>query len=69
MSAEIINLRRRRKQAARDAARQAGDANAARHGRTRAEREIEAARAAKAARDLEAHRLEPRDAGDDERGG
>lgn len=67
MSAEIINLRRRRKQAARDAARQAGDANAARHGRTRAEREIEAARAAKAARDLDGHRRE-RDQTDDEPG-
>lgn len=56
--AEIINLRRRRKRAGREAARQAGDENAARHGRTKAERALEEARAEKAARDHAAHRRE-----------
>jgi hypothetical protein len=60
--AEIVNLRRRRRQAARAAARQAGDANAARHGRTKAEAVLAQARAEKAARDLEAHRREATDA-------
>ena len=35
---EIVNLRRMRKRKARDAARQAGDENAARHGRARDDR-------------------------------
>ncbi|MDP3263880.1 MAG: DUF4169 family protein [Tabrizicola sp.] len=54
--AEVVNLRTVKKQAARKAARSEADANAAKFGRTRAEREAEAARAAKAARDLDAHR-------------
>jgi phage protein D len=53
--AEIVNLRQAKKQAARKAARVAADANAAKHGRTKAERELEAARADKAARDLDGH--------------
>jgi hypothetical protein len=57
--AEIVNLRRRRKKAARDAARREGDVNAARHGRTKAETALTAAREEKAARELEAHRREP----------
>jgi hypothetical protein len=57
--AEIVNLRRRRRQAARDAARREGNVNAARHGRTKAETALTEARAEKAARDLEAHRREP----------
>jgi hypothetical protein len=56
--AEIVNLRQAKKQAARKAARAAGDANAAKHGQTKAERELEKARAAKATRDLAAHRRE-----------
>jgi len=56
--AEVVNLRTVKKQAARTAARVTADANAARFGRTKAEREAEAARAAKAARDLDAHRRE-----------
>ena len=54
--AEVINLRQAKKQAARKAARAEADANAARFGRTKGERELEKARAEKAARDLEAHR-------------
>lgn len=54
--AEIINLRQVKKQAARKAARAQGDANAAKHGRTRAERDLERAQADKAARDLDGHK-------------
>lgn len=54
--AGIINLRRRRKQAARAAARKAGDAATARHGRTKAEEKLARARAEKDARNLAAHR-------------
>ncbi len=54
--AEIINLRAKRKEADRKAARAQGDANAAKFGRTKAERELEAARAAKAARALDGHK-------------
>ena len=53
--AEIVNLRTAKKQAARKAARVIAGANAAKHGRTKAEREVEQARAEKAARDLDAH--------------
>jgi hypothetical protein len=57
--AEVVNLRSRRKAAGRAAARQTADENAARHGRSRAEKELEAARAEKAARDLDQHRRDP----------
>ncbi len=53
--AEIVNLRQVKKQAARKAARAEADVNAAKFGRTKAEREAEAARAAKLARDLDGH--------------
>ncbi|GAB4260960.1 MAG: hypothetical protein Kow0013_05020 [Pararhodobacter sp.] len=56
---QIINLRTRRKQAARDRARKMGDANAARHGQTKAERMLAKAREEKARRDLDAHRRDP----------
>ena len=56
--AEIVNLRTRRKQAARDAARQAGTEAAARHGLTRAERTRQQAEAEAAARHLDGHRRE-----------
>ena len=54
--AEIVNLRQAKKQAARKAARAKGDENAAKFGRTKAERALQEARAEKAARDLEGHR-------------
>jgi len=54
--ATVINLRIRRRQAARDADRQSAAENAARHGRKKADRALEAARAEKAARDLDGHR-------------
>lgn len=53
--AEIVNLRTARKQAARKAARAAGDAQAAKFGRNKAEKDLQQARAEKAARDLDAH--------------
>jgi Domain of unknown function (DUF4169) len=56
--AEVINLRQAKKQAARTAARSEADANAAKFGRTKAERKLEEARTEKAARDLDAHRRE-----------
>ena len=56
--AEIVNLRQAKKQAARKAARAKGDENAAKFGRTKAERELQEARAEKAARDLDGHRRE-----------
>jgi hypothetical protein len=56
--ADIINLRAKRKAADRKAARAQGNANAAKFGRTKAERELEAARAAKIARHLDGHQRE-----------
>ena len=55
---EIVNLRQAKKQAARKAARSTADANAAKFGLTKAERELEKARAGKAARDLDGHQRE-----------
>ncbi|NJM83922.1 MAG: DUF4169 family protein [Tabrizicola sp.] len=55
---EIVNLRQARKEAARQAARATADANAVQFGRTKAERELAKAQAAKAARDHDAHKRE-----------
>jgi len=51
-----VNLRRFRKQKARDAARKAGDENAARHGQSKAEAQRSTAEARLEARRLDAHR-------------
>ena len=56
--AEIVNLRQVKKQAARKAAHSAADGNAAKFGRTKAERALQQAQAKKAARDLDAHKRE-----------
>jgi hypothetical protein len=56
--AEVVNLRQAKKQAARKAARSQADANAAKFGRTKVERELEKTRAEKAARDLDGHKRE-----------
>lgn len=56
--AEIVNLRSVKKQAARKAARAQGDANAAKSGRSKAERGLQQAQAAKAARDLDGKKRE-----------
>ncbi len=55
---EVVNLRTAKKQAARKAARSVADVNAAKHGRTKAERELEKARAEKAVRGLDGHKRE-----------
>lgn len=52
----VVNLRAARKSAARDAARREGDANAAKFGRTKAERRAEAEDLARARRHLDQHR-------------
>ncbi|TGD42408.1 DUF4169 family protein [Pseudotabrizicola sediminis] len=57
--AEIVNLARVKKQAARKAARAKGDENAAKFGRTKAERDVQKAEAEKSARDLTGHKREP----------
>ncbi len=59
--ADPVNLRQFRKEAARKAARAQGDVNAAKFGRSKAERDLETARAEKSARDLDGHRRAPGD--------
>lgn len=64
--AEIVNLRTARKQKARAEARATAAENAARHGQSKAERTLQAAKAEKAARTLDGHRRDraPEDGGD-----
>ncbi|MDO8883379.1 MAG: DUF4169 family protein [Pseudotabrizicola sp.] len=57
--ADIINLRQKKKQAARKAARAQGDENAAKFGLTRSERDRQKAEAEKTTRDHAAHKREP----------
>ncbi|WP_323005501.1 DUF4169 family protein [Pseudorhodobacter sp.] len=54
--AEIINLRSVKKARIRAALRAQGDANAARFGRSKAERAVETARADKASQTLDGHK-------------
>lgn len=61
MARDVINLGRVRKQRARDEKRRTADANAARFGRTKAERDLEAARLRAEAAHLDAHRRDPAD--------
>ncbi|MFZ0099637.1 MAG: DUF4169 family protein [Gemmobacter sp.] len=56
--AEVVNLNRFRKDRQRAEKRAEADANAARFGRTKAEKDLEKQRAAKAARELDAHQRE-----------
>jgi hypothetical protein len=56
--AEIVNLRAARKAATRQKARAKGDENAAKFGRTKAEKDLEKAQAEKARRDLDGHERE-----------
>ncbi len=53
--AGVVNLNRFRKEKARAERRAEADANAAKHGRTKAEKALDQARAEKAARDLDGH--------------
>lgn len=55
---KIINLRAARKSAARDAARRTGDENAAKFGRSKAQRLAEDEAQARATRHLDQHRRE-----------
>ena len=55
---KVTNLNRFRKQKARDDKRAEADANAVKHGRTKAQKALEDARAEKAARNLDGHRLD-----------
>ncbi|PWJ20507.1 DUF4169 family protein [Jannaschia seohaensis] len=55
---KVVNLRQARKQRARAEKAAQADANAARHGRSKAARELEKTTAEKARRDLDGHRLE-----------
>ena len=57
--AEVVNLRTVKKQAARKAARAQADENAAKFGRTKAERDLQQAQAEKSARDHAAHKRDP----------
>lgn len=56
-----INLNQYRKQKARAAKRARGDENAAKHGRSKADRELDEARARKAKTTLDAHLREDPD--------
>jgi hypothetical protein len=59
--AEIVNLRRTRKQRARQEAEQQAQQNRIAFGRTKAERSLTEAERDKAARTLDGHRLAPPD--------
>lgn len=59
--AEIVNLRRARKQRARQEAEQQAQQNRIAFGRTKAERSLTQAERDKAARILDGHRLAPPD--------
>jgi hypothetical protein len=56
--AEIVNLRAVRKARDRQAARAKGDENAAKFGRSKAEKDLEKAQAEKTRRDLDGHERE-----------
>ena len=58
--AEIINLRSVKKARQRAEATAQADANAAKFGRTKAEKQAESARKDKAKRDLDGHALDPK---------
>jgi hypothetical protein len=53
-----VNLNRFRKDKARAEKKARADANAAKHGRSKAERELDKAREDKAVRDIESHKLD-----------
>ena len=56
--ADIVNLKAARKAREREAARLLADANSVKFGRTKAEKDLEKARAEKARRDLDGHARE-----------
>lgn len=62
--AELVNLRRARKQRERDANRKSAEANRLAFGRTKAERQLTEARNALAEKRIEGHRREGSDRDD-----
>jgi hypothetical protein len=58
---KVVNLNRFRKQKARDEKREAGDARAAEHGLSKAQKALAKARKEKDLRGLDGHKLEGRD--------
>jgi len=58
---DVINLRKTRKTAERSLHQQSAAANRLKHGRSKAERNLEAARKAKARHDLDHHRVDTGD--------
>jgi hypothetical protein len=56
---DVINLRRFRKRDAKRRDNEQTAANRVVHGRTKAQRELEASRAEKSRRDFDAHKIEP----------
>ena len=61
MSGKPVNLRQWRKRRRREADKAAADQNAACHGQSGAVRRLQKARAEKAARDLDGHKLDEND--------
>lgn len=59
MTGKVVSLSRVRKTRARDDKRRSADSNAAKHGRSKAEREAEEKRTAKARADLDGHKTTP----------
>jgi len=59
--AEIVNLRRVRKRAAKQREDERAAANRMTHGRSKAERALEASRSDKSLRELDAHKLDTGD--------
>lgn len=55
---KVVNLNQFKKSRARDEKRRAGDANAAKHGLSKTQKELAKARAEKAKRDLDGHETE-----------
>ena len=58
---DIVNLRRARKKAQRELAEREASANRLLYGRSKAQRDLDSERDAKASRDLERHRIETGD--------
>ena len=59
---DVVNLKRFRKRVAREQSAKEADANRARFGRTKSERDGEAARAKRAGKLLDQHRIDGEDA-------
>ena len=56
MTGQLVNLRQKRKQTERVTKRKAADQNAALHGRTKAEKNLQQAQSSQAARVLDGHK-------------